>query len=109
MKHINEDTVISLSNRATIAGGAGATFFGLTANEFAALAGVALAALGFLMSFYFQFRKDQRDKMLFEEQLRRVQQRKDFKMREGDPTLDEIINRGKENASSETPSSTESN
>ncbi len=96
MKNVNEDTIISLSNKATIAGGAGATFFGLTANEFAALAGVFLAALGFLMSFIFQFRKDQRDKMLFEEQLRRVQERRDFKMRDGDPTLDEIINRGKE-------------
>lgn len=98
MKNINDDTVISLANRATIAGGAGATFFGLTANEFAALAGVLLAALGFLMSFFFQFRKDQRDKTLFEEQLRRVQERRDFKMRDGDPTLDEIINRGKKDA-----------
>ena len=102
MKNATEDTIISLSNRATIAGGAGATFFGLTANEFAALAGVLLAALGFLMSFYFQFRKDQRDKMLFEEQLRRVQERRDFKMRDGDPTLDEIINRGRDECKTES-------
>lgn len=98
MKHLNEDMVISLSNKATISGGAAATFFGLTANEFAALAGVLLAALGFLVSFYFQFRKDKRDKLLFEEQLRRIQARRDFKLREGDPKLDEILNRAEDHA-----------
>lgn len=84
----NEDSIIALANKTTVAGGASATFFGVSANEFAALIGVAVALMSFVISLYFQIRKDQRDKALYEAQLAQV------KLRRSDPTIEEIQNRG---------------
>lgn len=72
----NEDIIIGVANKTTMVGGAGATFFGLTANEFAALTGVGIALLSFMLSLYFQVRKDLREKRLFEAQLKQVQLRR---------------------------------
>lgn len=84
----HEDSIIAIANKTTVAGGAGATFFGVTANEFAALVGVAVALMSFVVSLYFQLRKDKRDKELYELQLAQV------KLRRSDPTIEEIKNRG---------------
>ena len=45
----------------TYGGSAGAVFFGLTANEMAALGGLLIAAVGLLVSLYFQVRNDRRN------------------------------------------------
>ena len=84
----NEDSIIAIANKTTVAGGAGATFFGVTANEFAALVGVVVALMSFVVSLYFQLRKDKRDKELYEAQLAQV------KLRRSDPTIEEVKNRG---------------
>ena len=84
----HEDSIIAIANKTTVAGGAGATFFGVTANEFAALVGVVVALMSFLVSLYFQLRKDKRDKELYEAQLGQI------KLRRSDPTIEEIKNRG---------------
>jgi hypothetical protein len=85
----NEDSIIAIANKTTVAGGAGATFFGVTANEFAALVGVAIALMSFVVSLYFQLRKDKRDKELYEAQLAQV------KLRRSDSTIEDIKNREK--------------
>ena len=84
----HEDSIIAIANKTTVAGGAGATFFGVTANEFAALVGVVVALMSFIVSLYFQLRKDKRDKELYEAQLAQV------KMRRSDTTVEEIKMRG---------------
>ena len=43
-----------VATTATYTGSGGAVFFGLTANEFAALGGLAIAVVGFLVNVWFK-------------------------------------------------------
>lgn len=47
------DQAIAASSKATYGGAAGALFFGLTANEIAALGSLLIAFLGLLVNIYF--------------------------------------------------------
>lgn len=44
-----------------LGGGASAFFFGLTANEFAALTGVCVAVIGLCVQWFYSRRKDRRE------------------------------------------------
>tara|TARA_R110000744_G_scaffold188036_1_gene307382 strand:- start:62 stop:286 length:225 start_codon:yes stop_codon:yes gene_type:complete len=48
------ETVTSLASTATYGGSGAAVLFGLTANEFAAIAGVVVAILGLIVSWVFK-------------------------------------------------------
>lgn len=48
------EAVTRVASAATYGGSAGAVFFGLTANEFAALSGVAIAVVGLAVNVYFK-------------------------------------------------------
>ena len=50
-----------LAKVSTYGGSAGAVFFGLTANEMAAIGGLIIAGLGLIASLYFQIRNDRRN------------------------------------------------
>lgn len=50
-----------LAKVSTYGGSAGAVFFGLTANEMAAIGGLIIACLGLIASLYFQIRNDRRN------------------------------------------------
>jgi len=47
-------------------GGASALFFGLTANELAALGGIVVGVLGLLVQWYYNRRRDRREQAEFE-------------------------------------------
>jgi len=51
----NELIVTKAASAATYGGSAGAVFFGLTANEFAAFAGIAIALAGLLVNIWFKW------------------------------------------------------
>ena len=50
-----------LAKVSTYGGSAGAVFFGLTANEMAAIGGLIIAGIGLIASLYFQIRNDRRN------------------------------------------------
>ncbi|MFC6349807.1 hypothetical protein H7691_06705 [Stenotrophomonas sp. CW117] len=50
-----------LAKVSTYGGSAGAVFFGLTANELAAMGGLIIAGLGLLATLFFQIRTDRRN------------------------------------------------
>ena len=54
------ETISSLANTATYGGSGAAVVFGLTANEFAAIAGAVVAIIGLIVSWVFKMleRKD---------------------------------------------------
>ncbi len=49
------DIIAKTSSVATYGGSASAVFFGLTANEFAALGGLAIAVIGLLINIWFKY------------------------------------------------------
>lgn len=51
----NELITTKAATAATYGGSAGAVFFGLTANEFAAFAGVVIAVIGLLVNIWFKW------------------------------------------------------
>jgi len=72
-QHSVEAITIGVSNKATIAGGATAFVAGaadkvgvgsVDLSSWCAVGGLALAALGFLVSVYFQWRKDLREERI---------------------------------------------
>jgi hypothetical protein len=60
MKTETIDTITAASQKATIGGSLMALFGGITATELAAVGGLALAFLGFVVNFYFQWKEDRR-------------------------------------------------
>lgn len=56
-------------------GGASAFFFGLTANELAALAGIVVGVLGLLVQWYFNRRRDRREHEEFIARMRQYRER----------------------------------
>ena len=60
MKTETIDTITAASQKATIGGSLMALFGGITATELAAVGGLALAFLGFIVNLYFQWREDRR-------------------------------------------------
>lgn len=60
---------------ATYGGGAGALFFGLTASEFAAIAGVAIAAAGLVVQVIYTVRRDRREEKAMNNRLNRLEGR----------------------------------
>lgn len=61
----------------TYGGSAGAVFFGLTANEMAAVGGLCVAVIGLLVSLFFQLRNDRRNNQRHELEMRRLQREVD--------------------------------
>ncbi len=61
----------------TYGGSAGAVFFGLTANEMAALGGLLIAAGGLLVSLFFQIRNDRRNNQRHQLEMKRLQREVD--------------------------------
>ncbi len=61
----------------TYGGSAGAVFFGLTANEMAALGGLLIAAVGLLVSLFFQIRNDRRNNQRHQLEMKRLQREVD--------------------------------
>lgn len=57
---------IAVGKTATYGGGASAFVFGLSANEFAALGGLAIAIIGLCVQVYYNRRKDHRSVELHE-------------------------------------------
>lgn len=52
----NQELVVTkAATAATYGGSAGAVFFGLTANEFVALAGVVIALIGLVVNIWFKW------------------------------------------------------
>lgn len=65
-------TAVSVATKVTTYGGsAGAMFFGLTANEAAALGGLIVALLGLLVTIIFKVRDDRRAAQRHEAEMRR--------------------------------------
>lgn len=52
---INESLSTKAASAATYGGSATAVFFGLTANEFAALGGLCIAVIGLLVNIWFKY------------------------------------------------------
>lgn len=56
-----------------VGGGASALFFGLTANELAALCGIVVGVLGLLVQWYYNRRRDRREQAEHEARMRSLQ------------------------------------
>lgn len=52
---MNESVATKAASAATYGGSATAVFFGLTANEFAALGGLCVAIIGLLVNIWFKY------------------------------------------------------
>lgn len=55
---------VAVGKTASIGGGVSAFFFGLTANEFAALVGVVVGVIGLGVQWYYNRRRDKREQEL---------------------------------------------
>ena len=64
----------------TYGGSAGAVFFGLTANEMAALGGLLIAGVGLLVSLFFQIRNDRRNNQRHQLEMKRLQREVDHRV-----------------------------
>lgn len=61
-----EATVASLANKVTYGGGSVAFVGGLTANEIAAFGGLLIAAVGLVVQWVFNRRRDKREQLYLE-------------------------------------------
>lgn len=55
-----QDLVEKIASGSQYGGAGGAVFFGLSANEFAAIAGVCIALAGFFVNWYYKHKADRR-------------------------------------------------
>lgn len=55
MMTMEHETITSIAAKATYAGAGSAIFFGLTANEFAALGGLCLGFIGLIVNIIFKW------------------------------------------------------
>lgn len=51
---MTNETITSVATKATYGGAGGAVFFGLTANEFAAIGGLCIAGIGLIVQIVFK-------------------------------------------------------
>lgn len=49
------ETITSVATKATYAGAGSAVFFGMTANEFAAIGGLVVGCIGLIVNVYFKW------------------------------------------------------
>lgn len=52
---MEHETITSIAGKVTYAGAGSAVFFGMTANEFAAIGGLCIAAIGLVVNIIFKF------------------------------------------------------
>lgn len=57
---------VAVGKAGAYGGGASAFFFGLTANEFAAVSGVIVAVIGLAVQWYYNRRRDRRESAEFD-------------------------------------------
>ena len=67
--HHNEAMQMMAAKIATYGGGASAFIFGMTANEMAAVGGLAVAFIGLCVQIYFNRRRDHREEVLHRAQM----------------------------------------
>lgn len=71
-------TAVSVATKVTTYGGsAGAVFFGLTANEMAAVGGLVIGLLGLLVTVFFKLRDDRRAAQRHAAEMRRLHRETD--------------------------------
>jgi ABC-type proline/glycine betaine transport system permease subunit len=51
---MDKDAIAAIANKVTYSGAGGAIFFGMTANEFAAIGGLCLALIGLIVQITFK-------------------------------------------------------
>ena len=51
---MDKDAIAAIANKVTYSGAGGAIFFGMTANEFAAIGGLCLALIGLVVQITFK-------------------------------------------------------
>lgn len=51
---MDKDAIAAVANKVTYSGAGGAIFFGMTANEFAAIGGLCLALIGLVVQIVFK-------------------------------------------------------
>lgn len=51
---MDKDAIAAVANKVTYSGAGGAIFFGLTANEFAAIGGLCIALIGLIVQITFK-------------------------------------------------------
>jgi ABC-type proline/glycine betaine transport system permease subunit len=51
---MDKDAIAAVANKVTYSGAGGAVFFGMTANEFAAIGGLCLAFIGLIVQIAFK-------------------------------------------------------
>lgn len=51
---MDKDAIAAVANKVTYSGAGGAIFFGMTANEFAAIGGLCLALIGLIVQITFK-------------------------------------------------------
>ena len=51
---MDKETIAATAAKVTYAGSGGAVFFGMTANEFAAIGGLCIAAIGLIINIIFK-------------------------------------------------------
>lgn len=52
---MDKDAIAAVANKVTYSGAGGAIFFGMTANEFAAIGGLCLALIGLIVQIVFKY------------------------------------------------------
>ena len=52
---MDKETIAAVSGKISYGGAGGAVFFGLTANEFAALGGLCIGVIGLIINLVFKF------------------------------------------------------
>lgn len=53
---MDKDAIAAIANKVTYSGAGGAIFFGMTANEFAAVGGLCIAIIGLIVQVTFKFK-----------------------------------------------------
>ena len=52
---MEHETITGVASKVTYAGASGAVFFGMTANEFAAVGGLCIASIGLVVNIIFKY------------------------------------------------------
>ena len=53
---MDKDAIAAIANKVTYSGAGGAIFFGMTANEFAAIGGLCIAIVGLIVQVTFKYK-----------------------------------------------------
>ena len=74
MNEHTDGAVLLAAKTATYGGGASAVWFGLSANEWAALVGVLVAVMGLCVQVYYSRRRDRREVEYHVERMRELRE-----------------------------------